>query len=667
MREEVLIFIASLRVCRYKHGVIQNLLSPDLLRNVRSEIISNIHFTPKETDIYKIHQSGDLANLDGLDDASLNRLPSLIEIRNSMYSQAFRDYLSTVTGCGPLSGSKTDMALNIYVPGCHLLCHDDVIGTRRASYILYLTDPDLPWKQEWGGALRLYSTEKVLDANGEKTSIPKPDPDVYIPPAFNQLSFFTVQPGESFHDVEEVYPSEDPQDRDGSEKRIRMAISGWYHIPQDGEEGYIEGLADELAEKSSLAQLQGRGNLHEYPKPAPVPYEGDNDVGLDEAAASSDEHLPLSQEDLDFLLKYIAPTYLTPDTIDSMSSTFIKDCSLSLNGILAPKFAAVLQEYVQSQDIQTLPASTADISASTSWQIARPPYLQRYLYQRHSDTTPASPLQEIIDILMPSNAFRKWLQLVSGQVIRSRDVLARRFRRGHDYTLAQEYDKEAPRIELCVAVTPSPGWGPEDSEPTNTNGNEDPGSRTGGVRADRNTKSRAQGEPDAERCDPGTGGYILYMAGDEPDGGSDGGSDHGLEIPADLSTGGRATQAKKAEKSKADPAIYQAQDDDDDGLLFSMAAGWNQLGIVLRDCGTMRFVKYVSRQAKGDRWDVWGEFEVEEQESDNEDDGNDDNNALDGDAETDSGSQPDLSIDSNSEGSDDSLDGADVDGNKRRQ
>jgi hypothetical protein len=35
---------------------------------------------------------------------------------------------------------------------------------------------------------------------------------------------------------------------------------------------------------------------------------------------------------------------------------------------------------------------------------------------------------------------------------------------------------------------------------------------------------------------------------------------------------------------------------------------------VLRDSGTLRFVKYVSASAKGDRWDVSGTFEIEEQD-----------------------------------------------------
>ena len=98
--------------------MIQDLVDDQLLRNVRNEIREHISFTPKETDIYKIHQSGDLANLDGLDDAALKRLPSLLTLRDSLYSSAFRKYLSSITGSGPLSGVKTDMAV-VRCAGCN--------------------------------------------------------------------------------------------------------------------------------------------------------------------------------------------------------------------------------------------------------------------------------------------------------------------------------------------------------------------------------------------------------------------------------------------------------------------------------------------------------------------------------------------------------------------
>jgi len=302
----------------YHHGVIQDLISPTLLRNVRSEI-GHLSFTPKETDIYKIHQSGDLANLDGLEDSSLKLLPSLVTLRDAMYSSDFRGYLSHITGSGPLSGKKTDMAINVYTPGCHLLCHDDVIGSRRVSYILYLTDPDRPWKEEWGGALRLYPTQRHTEEDGEVTKVPSPDYTASIPPAFNQLSFFAVQPGESFHDVEEVYSQTGAGDDEKDEARVRMAISGWYHIPQDEEEGYEEGSEERLAGKSSLMQLQGKDDKYDLPRVNVQLYQATNGDGR-MPTPSSQEHAVLSEADCDFLLKYIAPTYLTPGQLKNSSS-----------------------------------------------------------------------------------------------------------------------------------------------------------------------------------------------------------------------------------------------------------------------------------------------------------------------------------------------------------
>ena len=111
----------------------------------------------------------------------------------------------------------------------------------------------------------------------------------------------------------------------------------------------------------------------------------------------------------------------------------------------------------------------------------------------------------------------------------------------------------------------------------------------------------------------GVGGYEVYMAGDDDD---EEGSNDGVEVPVD---GPSNTGAGQRRKAKADPAIYKSSgDDDDDGILFSMPANWNNLSIVLRDAGTLRFVKYVSQSAKGDRWDVVGNFTVvpEEDEDD---------------------------------------------------
>jgi Rps23 Pro-64 3,4-dihydroxylase Tpa1-like proline 4-hydroxylase len=340
------------------------LIEPSLLRSVRDEVQEHLSFTEKETDIYKIFQSGDLANLDGLDDSSLSRLPSLLKLRDAMYSARFREYLSSITGSGKLSGKKTDMAINIYTEGCHLLCHDDVIGSRRVSYILYLTDPDTPWQEEWGGALRLYPTTPKKDAEGEDVKIPNPDFTLSIPPAFNQLSFFTVQPGESFHDVEEVYHHREGDDK--SKKRVRMAISGWFHIPQEGEDGYEEGLEEKLAERSSLAQLQGRGDIYDLPQPNPVSWEVPEVSGKGKGKMEvQSEGNEFTENDLEFLVQYLAPSYLTPDIAEEMSEAFENESSLSLERFLNEKFASRVSAYIEDQERQTLPASSEEIQAQT--------------------------------------------------------------------------------------------------------------------------------------------------------------------------------------------------------------------------------------------------------------------------------------------------------------
>ena len=618
------------------------MIQPTLLKSVRREILENLSFTPKETDIYKIHQSGDLANLDGLDDSSLARLPSLLTLRNALYSTDFRSYLSTITGAGPLSGQKTDMAINVYSPGCHLLCHDDVIGSRRVSYILYLTDPEKPWRAGWGGALRLYSTKTYKSRDGTQTKVPNPDPVRLIEPVWNQLSFFAVRPGESFHDVEEVFP---PVKNDKHQERVRMAISGWYHIPQEGEDGFEEGLEMELVATSSLTQLQSKNNEHDLPQPDPQLYpEEEISSALNDTSRSGgqtvsantsngkaevvdSENNILTESEIDFLLKYLSPTYLTPDTIEGLNGAFNDSSCLRIENFLNPKYATVVRSFIESQP-KDLPHNTKKVERQNIWKVACPPHKHRYLYILPTTPDPnnqnllsvqkkdMSPIKEILSTLLPSPAFRKWLHLITDLKIMSHDILARRFRKGYDYSLATGYDEEHPKLELTLGITPSKGWeddddggGGEDEEET---GNEQPQNENG-VDADSEEqemigaatsedKEEADGRDRASAStrnpDDNVGGYEAYMSSD----------------PLDTN-----------ETNESDPAVYQSapEEGDEGGILFSMPAGWNRLSLVLRDQGVMRFVKYVSARAEGDRWDVVGEFDVEVDDRDEEDDGED--------------------------------------------
>ena len=132
----------------WPHVVLQDLCDPDRLRLIREEVITGLHATYKETDIYKLFQTGDLANMMRLDAETLyTKLPHLESLRRAIYGEEFRAYIRQVTGCPPLT-DRTDLSCNIYTRGCHLLCHDDVIGTRAVSFIIYLTDPDARFTEE---------------------------------------------------------------------------------------------------------------------------------------------------------------------------------------------------------------------------------------------------------------------------------------------------------------------------------------------------------------------------------------------------------------------------------------------------------------------------------------------------------------------------------------
>lgn len=503
------------------------------------------------------------------------------------------------------------MAVNVYTPGCHLLCHDDVIGSRRVSWILYLLDPDIPWKPEYGGALRLYPTEIMKTPEGDEVKVPQPDFSLSIPPAWNQLSFFTVQPGESFHDVEEVYKrgQDEMEEEDGG--RVRMAISGWFHIPQEGEEGYEEGLEEKLAEKSSLAQLQGgKADVFDEPQPHWV----DNPDWEEQAKQDEDEEL--TENEIDFLIKYMNPNYLTPDTVEELSKMFSDESSLRLAEFLSAKFSARLRSYLESKDHEAKPSLPANPYVESKVGVARPPHKHRYLYRQSVQPIPQAlypendsmtPYDDLVDILFPHPAFMKWISLVTGITLTKSNIFARRFRRGLDYTLATAYEEEDPQLEVCLGITPSKGWGDEDEEAEE----EEPQENGSNSKGKKNGKGKGKAPVPAPEEE--VGGYEMYMAGEDEEG------------EAVVSTASTGTGAGQRRKAKADPAIYRsAADDEDDGILFSQPAAWNNLAIVLRDRGVLRFTKYVSKSAKGDRWDVCAEYGVEFGDDDDEDDDDDD-------------------------------------------
>lgn len=552
----------------YRWGTVKELIHDDLLRSVRQEVLLEIAFTKKETDIYKVYQSGDLANLSGLDWNDLSRLPSLFKLRAAIYSEEFRDFISTVTGCGKLSGTKTDMSINTYTKGCHLLTHDDVIGSRRVSFILYMPEPDSTWKPHYGGALRLFPA--VVP------NVPKTDFEVKLVPQFNQIAFFTVQPGLSFHDVEEVRVD-----------KQRLSIQGWFHIPQPGEEGFIPGEQEETEAKSTLQQLQSK-ELQEFDFPKPVR----NDLASEELRCYEGLDVRtniFSETEKAYLLQFLNPAYLTQTSVQQLNEAFLEESVVEIKDILREEYAEVLRESIRTTELENkTPATAAEIQFP--WKCAVPPHKQRFMYidgKASFDLTESATKevnhigpqelpnfalakqacsqqteQMILDILsfMKSIAFRKWLVYVTGLIPTSDQILARKFRPGQDFILATTTDKHLARDhmdELNVLLEATLNLTPTAVNPKNWESGE-------------------------------FGGYELCMA----------------------LNGGESED----EFEDDDPAVYKAGNPSDDSVLYSSQCKWNTLCLMLRDPSVLKFVKYVSINAKGSRWDISAQWNVKGEE-----------------------------------------------------
>lgn len=559
----------------YRWGTVKELMDDTLLRNVRKEVLSEIAFTKKETDIYKVFQSGDLANLSGLDWDDLSRLPSLYKLRAAIYSEEFRDFISNVTGCGKLSGVKTDMSINTYTKGCHLLTHDDVIGSRRVSFILYLPDPEFTWKPHYGGGLRLFPA--VVP------NVPETDFSAKLVPQFNQIAFFTVQPGLSFHDVEEVRVD-----------KQRLSIQGWFHIPQPGEDGFIPGEQEETEAKSTLQQLQTK-ELQEYDFPKPIR----NDIAVNEIKLYENldlERMIFSDNEKLYLATYINPFYLTKSAVQQLNTTFLEQSVVEISEFLQKEYAEVLQTTLRKTELENKTPSTA-AEITSPWKCAVPPHKQRFMYidgkssfglsEKETEfvnhigpqempnfaltrqLAPHDTEKMLLEMMsfMKSIAFRKWIALVTGLIPTSDQILARKFRPGQDFILATTTDKKLARDylnELNVLLEATLGITPTATNPKNWESGE-------------------------------FGGYELCMAlnlGDSDD-----------------------------EFEDDDPAIYKASDPNDDSVLFTSQCKWNSLCLMLRDPSVLKFVKYVSINAKGSRWDISAQWNVKslgEEEDDEE-------------------------------------------------
>ncbi|KAH9844166.1 nuclear protein [Rhodofomes roseus] len=577
----------------YKHVVVDKLFQDELLQNVKDEALSELSFAEKETDIYKVKQTGDLASLSFLTDEQRALLPSLLTLRDALYSSKFRSFLRAVTGCGPLSGTKQDMSIVSYSKSCHLLNHDDVIGTRRVSYILYMPLPHyMGWQKEWGGALELYPTKPGPDGVLE----PEPVPSKNIPPSWNQFVFFEVQPGQSFHSVEEVVVGE------GEDGRERLSISGWFHAAQPGEEGYIPEI-NPPEFKSSREQLASTSTeFKSYPDTIDPPLPSE----------------PLSESDVSFLSEFLNPVYLQPRTMKALAQRFVDESSLELHELLCAPLAAKLETGLRAADAadglgpsRLTPIPPHSAGAQGAWTLKGPPHKWRYCTLREAangtsskadprwaHSEPDEIVRALQDELFPSAAFRAWLAIVTSLLPLRYSTMARRFRPGMDYTLATGETKET-RLDVVLGLTPQ-----FSAADVNGEAEESEEDALGGWQTGEWGGWECYMAPHDEEDDP-----AVYRSGSKKkkaNGTANGESTsngHGASNGNGNGNGNGHTDPEAMDEDSDD-------DEDDSGTLLTVQPGFNRLLLVLRDEGVMRFVKYVSAAAQGSRWDICGEFEI---------------------------------------------------------
>lgn len=610
----------------YRHARIENVFQPDFLSECKEQIKNNSKVNFKETDLFRVYQSIDLANLEPNSDLA-QKMPAVMQLRQVLYSQEWRSFVERVAKLEPGTlNNQVDCACNCHAPGCHLLCHDDVIGTRKVSYIIYLTEPD--WKPEEGGALELYdSYVSGKNGNDEESTAARREPETCpsktVLPTFNSMAFFVVEPGVSFHAVQEVLG-----------ERPRLSVQGWYHA-EKAPENAANATLNRLKEQSKNTMKDEIVDRHEKPQ------QDDEDpfIRLDDGrvqpleqqrqqrAANADK---LLDSDRDYLALYINETYLTKSSMEEIRQRFEEDSSVQLKHFFRKSWATSIKAAIEDQDHQTRPKVGEEghyqWGVSEDWKLIGPPHKQRYLQFQESSVKETSKdkqdpiamalppktksagilMSELKQKVMQSAAFARYLNYVTslgvplgykGQV--------RRFRPGLDYTVAH-YGILTQKAVLDATICFAAGTGGVSASPDESVAASEDVAKADTAAAEKNGGKLPEEELDEADIlwqSDDVGGFECYIEAD----------DYESNFAHDGDANNNNKKPKEEEASLVtDPA--EEYNEDDDTNLLSVSASNNTLSLVYRDPGTMRFIKYVGSRAPSSRWDVCMEYQVPEDE-----------------------------------------------------
>jgi Rps23 Pro-64 3,4-dihydroxylase Tpa1-like proline 4-hydroxylase len=610
----------------YPHGVVSPLCDDARLRAVQLEMRENLTATFKETDLFKVLQTGDLVTIDALDPSVAPKIPELLALRAAFYSPEFRAMVQKMTGCAPLT-DRVDCSANVYPRSGHLLCHDDVIGTRCVSYIVYLTDPDDPWTARDGGALELYP----VDAPGT----PATDPSAELLPAWNSMAFFTVAPGRSFHSVQEVFAEDKP----------RLSISGWYHAaePPAGdhrastlaqlrgargtsggaeEEGGFEFFDDDIADfvpfPSAVAAVM-RAAAKASEETERKPEEEEEDAGLSGAAgpgpgpggivsgivsggagSDSEDAEPLGPDaaDLAYLARFVNAEYLDPANVAQIREKMEEDSSVQMREFLKPEAAARLRFVARREDANAglgdgkVPRRTAGVGGG--WRVVGPTHKQRYA------AYDGAGLPEGVSIAAEGG--------VDDDDPKGKGV--ERDPWGDDADVSADVSAGAALREVKETLLASEPFARLLTALTGLR----PTAHKGEIRRFRPGLDYTVAHRGCLTTDPRLDATLCLVDddGDLNSSAWDFGEVGGFECYIAADETGAAGDAATDE-------VYDAAgNEEEEDELLSVSATHNTLSLVHRDEGLMRFVKYVSHLAPSSRWDVAMQYTVEDVEDSDE-------------------------------------------------
>lgn len=609
----------------YSHIVLEPLCKPSFMADVHRELTENIKADFKETDLFKVFQTPELGSLE--ENELQTNMPSLLQLRHMLYSDRFRAMIERITGCQTLT-DRVDCSANAYANSCHLLCHDDVIGTRCVSYIIYLSDPDDPWQAHEGGALELYPLleEHAAQGQGEPQAIPSKT----ILPVFNSMLIFTVQPGRSYHSVQEVF----------CKHRPRLSISGWYHAataPTGAQHASLQQILGNIPTPLGSTNEANQAFLplieHVFPPAASDIESSKKSSKTQPKGIKTKEIFGLTPSDIAQLKHYISPSYLKKESIVDIRQRFIDDSSVQLQDFLQSRWlTSLIPLLIRADESDKLGKSRASLDYSVGltehWGIVGPPHKQRYcrfaassatdaIAQTHQDK--AGEELMIIGTFLKSTLFGKYITALTTLEAQGQRQEIRRFRPGLDYTVAHivQLNKERHldatlcfvndnrELEEQILASTAAEYDPQDNNhDSNKKRKASTSQTTTGKKAKKQAADEEAEDNDEEDelegyaqhwADGDVGGFECFIAAEED-----------------------AEHAEAAE-------VYRGDLEQEESTLLSVSAGNNALSLVLRDRGIMKFVKYVSANAPGSRWDITTEYELppDEDDSDDEDEEND--------------------------------------------